>query len=787
MFQNYLITSLRNFRKNLFYLGINVISIAVAVAICVIAYFNFHYNHSYNTHFKNANGIYKIHGERIGAATVGATQASIVPLMKEAGFEAMRYHAKHIQIRNESGIGNQLFQEKAGFIDPTFLNHFNFSDVQGRQVRLEKNSYEMAISQNMAIRLFGKKNAVGEVVQLVTDDHQEISFKVSHVLVKTPHNSSFHFDLLISIHHYFKIYGISENDAESLVNASFLRLEKEDLPKAVKELEVLLSRKTDLHDGIDISSYRLDNLLKWPAIEKDLFERAFPGHLHPASVLGILSSAFAILLLACFNFVNTSMAVAGRRLKEIGLRKVLGGNRKQIITQFMVENLLMIFLGMILSLIFLIVLIPIYNGLYQFELIQPDQVPVSSYVILAIFLLITVTLMAGAYPAFYLSGLSSLHIFRNKSYLSGRNLLSKVLLTFQFVLCFYNLFSLLVFIDNAQYQDSLDRGYLAREIINIPLKEARQFTILQQATENLPGVVTTSGSQGLVGFSVGKQSIDYEGTAYYNDFLKVGPNYLQAIGVDLIKGDWFIDNNSQQKNGIVINSMLERQVGKDLLGEVIFVDNQHLKVRGVVADFNTTSIMLQNKIKPLIISLATEKEFNYLNIQVKQENIESVNGAIEKLWYELFPNELYGGFYQEKVMDPVDRTNEITISINVFIAVISLMISALGLYTLISLVILRRIKEIGVRKVLGASIGSIANLLGKEFYLILGIASILGLTMGYMVINNLLDIIFAYHITLGWQHFISPIIAIGVIVISSVGYKIYITAKMNPNEQLRVE
>ena len=223
-----------------------------------------------------------------------------------------------------------------------------------------------------------------------------------------------------------------------------------------------------------------------------------------------------------------------------------------------------------------------------------------------------------------------------------------------------------------------------------------------------------------------------------------------------------------------------------MLGKVITVGNVKYSVIGVVDDFTLRPIIMDNKIKPAVLQLSAPEDFRYAAVNVSG-SIQSADEELEAIWYDLFPQELYAGFLQEEVLQDIETTNKIMLNINVFLATVAILISLLGLYTLIALKVQRRTKEFGVRKVLGASSSVIVHLLGKDFYWIIGIAGIIGLSASYVVISSVFDIIYAYHITAELSHFIQAILSVLFIVALTIGYKVYQTGKLNPATQLRTE
>lgn len=362
-----------------------------------------------------------------------------------------------------------------------------------------------------------------------------------------------------------------------------------------------------------------------------------------------------------------------------------------------------------------------------------------------------------------------------------------VLLTFQFALCFYNMFGLYLLVDNAYYQETLDRGYDLGQVINIPLNRPEQFEVLRDELAQSPNVASISGTQSVIGFSGDQKFLEHEGSNYSVAMISIGVNYAESLGLRLNKGSFFSRTDLETEgNEVIINKMLEDRLGIDLLNQLITVQDNKYKVIGVVDDFNLRNIMMDNKIIPAVIKLAASNSYNYASVRVNG-SVEDANTELEQAWYSVFPQELYTGFLQKRVLDNVKETNYIMIRINLFVGIISILISVLGLYTLISLTVQRRSKEFGVRKVLGASRNVIAHLLGKDLYWMLAISCIVGLAASTYILKVVFDIIYAYHITPDLSHFVRATGTVLFIIILAVGYKVYQTGKMNPVEQLRNE
>ncbi len=785
MWKNYLLTSYRAFKRDRFYITINVFSLGIAFALCIIGYFNYEFNNSFNAYFKDADHIYKINAVRYGVTEnqmMGISPAAIKSVLKEIPEStSARLHRNNLTIK----IGDALYQENISFVDPEFLEIFEFQFVNGIKFTAT-NSAEIIIDDQTAEKLFGNNSAIGKIITIMLPNHQETPFVVSGVIKKPPRNTSFFFNMLIPFGHYEKLHQIQDNSWEQWVHGTFIKSKKS--PKAIETLlNNYLNIQNEKNKDLKVSSYSVCDILEWPKIENSLYQGRFMGHLHPASVMGTISSAITILLLACFNYINTSIAISGKRLKEIGIRKIVGGKRKSIITQFMVENTVLVLIAMLISIGVCQAIIPYYNAMFDITLVSPDIVDLNNLVIIGLVVFGLVALSSGAYPAFYISKFHSLHILKDKIKFSGNNWLFKGLLTFQFIACFYNIFSLLVFVENAAFQKTLDRGYKITNTVNVPLNTPSQFRMLYDQLAMEPAVNSIAGTKDLVGFHTIDATTSFRSKIIQSALIDTGKDYLKNIGVRLQKGQFFERTFDHDQPPILINDMLNQSLGGSLLDEILSVNDQRYKVIGIVDDFNLKPIMLDNKIRPTIIRLVPEEKFQYVTVTSTTLTEEELNAVIETRWYGLFPNELYRGFGQDKVLHSLAQTNNIILNINSFIAIVALLITILGLYTLISLTVQRRIKEFGIRKVLGASPAQILKLINSQLFWILFISAIVGLVIGYQVITRLLDTIYAYHMEIGISHIITPIGIMLLVVIVSVAQKSISTAKLNPTTQLRME
>ncbi len=786
MWSNYFLTTYRTFIRNKFFVGVNLLSIAIAFALCTIAYFNIQFNQAFNTYFEDAESIVKVN--TIKNTQEGTRIQSNSPIAIKEYLDAdfpdlisSRYKAQSEVIK----IEDNSFRELVAYADEAFFELFSF-ELQNDNLPRFRNQREVFISSDLALRYFGSTQIEDGVIKIQLENGDFKSFSVGGILKDVPKNTSFLFDLIIPFSNYEDQYQIDLRDWKHWTNATFISSKQYSPDLITEALNKYLGVQKTQSKSEEIVAYEVDNILNWPAYENSSLNSSFMGHLHPASVVGTVSAAIGVLILAIFNFINTSLAIARKRIKEIGMRKVFGGQKSDIRFQFLAESLLQLLFAMVLSGLISMLLIDPYNSMFEFEIVEFERVSFLPFLMFMTGVWLITGVLSGLYPAFYISKYESLKIIKGNLKLGNRSMFTRILLTFQLVVCVYNVFSMIVFNQNAAYQETLDRGYYADQSINIPIKSANQYQVLEAELQNVKGISGISGTMNTIGFSAPVEVINYKQHNYDVAALKVGLNYLENLGVRLNKGRLFQKGDLESENSIVINSLLAKTLEKDVLNEWIFLDGKRYQVIGIVDDFNLKPIMLDNKIQPTVLLPVGEEAYQVAHLAI-EDDVLATEAQIKTIWSKLFPDQLYTGFLQEDVMKAIRETNNIMISISGVVAFLTLFISAIGLYSMVYLNIQSRMKEFGVRKVLGANVNQIMLMINRPVIIMLAIALILGLINGRIVIGIVLDIVYAYHRGIDPLNFVWPILVVTALISLSIGFKVYESARTNPVDQLRME
>jgi putative ABC transport system permease protein len=788
MWQNYLKVAFRNLWRNRLYVFINVFGLALAVATCVLAYLNHRYERDFNKFHQNYAQIYKINGIRELDNREEGVSISPLPLanlLKTNDLEidkTVRLARRGVQFK----VNNEFFKESLLYADLGFLEMFTFPLKWGdKSTFRQKNS--LILTEEVAEKLFGKQNPVGKALEMHLNGSKQ-SLSIGGVFAKIPRNSSLSLRSVTVFDNFFAHHSIQANDWETWVEGTFVMAKS---PSAIKSLEMQLQKHLAVQNknckSLKIKRFYIDKLANMPQTEHNLYASGFDGGLADSAIWGISSSALLMLLLACFNFINTSIAFAGNRLKEIGIRKTVGGTRQQLIIQFMFEYFLLLGGAVLFGLCLAELLLPAYNSLFPFLHLELNYFDSAQLWLFLGGVWLMMVFLAGIYPAFYISAFSPVSVLRKQAKFGSISHFTQVLLVLQLAITVYQLTFSISFYQNALYQETLDKGYDFRQVLVVPIKNQEKLAVFKNSIQQNPQIeqMATAGTQ--IGLHLKNLVINHQGKDFPIGLLEVGNDYTRAMGLKIVAGeDLHQVKVTDNQRVVLVNQKFVAAMGwQNAIGQILKIDSSQVRVVGVIQDFHEKTVMKGEKIRPVLLKLSPQS--HYLAIRSSVEKLASINLYLKNTWQNLFPDEPYEGFYQEDVLGEFKFVNGIILTINGYFTFFSLLIALLSLHTLLSLSILRKLKEIGIRKVFGANTGDIAWLVTRNYVGLLGFASVLGGLAGYFMLTLLLDIIYDYRIPLGFWNFALPILTMYGLAILTIGLKVYSTTLLNPVEVLQNE
>jgi len=791
MFRNYLLVTFRNLLKNRVFTIINILGLGIALSVCIVAFFNNMFSYEFDKTHINFGQIYRVNSFRdmegreqeygIVPVTLGLEIKENIPGIEKS--------ARLMRSGSPVKVGENIFSTQVYYVDTEFLGIFTFPILLGDKKSIE-NQGNVLVSRKMATNLFGKEYPVGKGISIFNDQNKEFTYTVGAVFADLPENSSFRVDILTNFDNYLMMWNCKDADWKLLINAFFIQVqEKSALPSITQSLKKYLPVQNKAREDFRINRFTLVPLKEVGTNTRKILSPGLFPSAPPAALIAPPLMALFILLIACFNFANTSRATFSNRLKEIGIRKTFGGQRKQLVTQFMFETFIICFMAILVSLAFAEFLVPAYSNLWAFMSIE---ITFTKYAFFWVFLLLLMFLtgfISGVYPAFYVSSFRPMTVLKGDSIFRGSSKLSIVLLTLQFTFSVMALVMGIVFVMNAEYQKTLDLGYDKDKLIVVPIAP-EYFTSFRNEILSNPKIISAEGTQNHIGFGGYRRPIKDEEKQLEVDVLDIGPAYAQTMGLRLVAGRFFDELRASAdctNRSVIVNQKLVKDFGwKEAVGQTITLyDTTKLTVIGVVEDFYTNG--LWKEIEPAMIRLSPNDQYGVLAVKANPEDFTDVLGYLNLEWKKQTKNYYFKGMLQEDTMKEEKDINGSIMKGNIFLAIIATLLSLIGIYNIVSLDIISRTKELGIRKIHGAPVSLIMFLAAKKFLIVLIISSLIGCAGGYYMSIMLLDSIWDYFVEIkfGTLVFVASIMFVATIL--TIIFKIARAAIKNPVVSLRYE
>jgi len=791
MFKNYLLVTLRNLLKNKIFALINIIGLGIALAVCIVAFFNHMFNYEFDRFNENFNEIYRITSFRdmqgreqeygIVPATLGLEIKKDIPGIEKA--------ARLMRTGSPVKIGDNVFPAQVSYIDPEFLDIFTFTLIYGEK-KIITGQGNVLISETMSKTLFGSEYPVGKTISIVNDQNKEFTFTVGGVFADMPDNSSFRIDILSHFDNFLLMWNLNDADWKFMTTVLFVQIPNKSLITSVSErLKSYLPVQNMAREDFRINRFSLVPLKEVGSNTRNIWSSGLFPSLHPAALIAPPIMAIFILLIACLNFANTSIAIFSRRLKEIGLRKTFGGQRRQLIVQFMVETFIICFFALLVGIAFSSVLVPAYSNLWAYMSIELTFSKYGLFWMFLVLLLLITGFVAGVYPAFRVSSFNPVNIIKGSNLFSGSGNLSLILLALQFSISVMALVMGIVFARNAEFQRTLDLGYDRDKLIVVPINR-ELFTSFRNEIISNPKIISAEGTMNHLGWGSYRRPVKDADKQLEVDVMDVGPGYAETMGLRLMEGRFFDKTRvtaDRENNSIIVNQKLVKDFGwNEGVGKTITLyDTTTLRIIGVLEDFYMSGVW--EAIEPVMLRLSGSDQFNVLAVRANTEDLPGVLDFISEKWKALGTNQLFGGRLQEDLMQEEKDINGSILKVNLFLAVVATLLSLIGMYNLVSLDIIRRTKEVGIRKIQGASVPVIMFIISRKFLIVLIIASLLGCTGGYCMSISLMDSIWDYFVRVSPGILISAALIMILATIMTLSIKITMAALKNPVDSLRYE
>jgi ABC-type antimicrobial peptide transport system permease subunit len=754
---------------------------------------NYEFNAGFDKEQPHAKDLYRVsfmHESEGKLVPYGVAPMPMGELIRE-NFKEVDQVVRYISKTSQFRIGDEMFQKEFVYADPNFPELFTLEHITG-SLTLKDKSHAL-ISDKLAETYFGTKDAVGKpLTQVINGEPRE--FVIGGVYKAFPYNSSFRFDLLTTFDNYFidaTQKSTIEHDWKKWTTTFLYIKNPNSIPTLTKQLQQYLKPQNEARQDLQAQRFYIEPFV---GMSQRASAERNQGHwfnqpMPPAAVIAPFFMAGMLLLVACFNFTNNSIAIAGKRLKEIGVRKVMGGRRKELVFQFLTESFLFCLIAMALSLIHAEFLVAGWDGLWPgIELSVRYAGNIPFLITLGVLVLIT-ALLAGSYPALYISSFKPIQVLKGGTTFGGTNFFTKSLLVFQVSISLAAVIFAIAFYYNSKFQKSFDLGYSYQSVVQVPIENENQFVQLKNALASHPLIHSVGGGELHIFANTYKASLKTTRDEKEVDVLNIGDDYFKTVNVRIIAGREFEkESATDSKESIIVNQEFVKvfELGDNPLGKRVTVnDTLQYYVVGVTKDVYLNALF--QPLAPLAFRYTNQPNYKYLVASTDPKNLLVVSDEINAEWKKLFPNSLYTGRLMEQNMVMALEHFDNVVILYTFLGFVAIVMSVSGLFSLVSIQLQKRTKELGIRKILGAPLTNIVFISSKLFLIILIVSFAIGSFMGSFLVNKLMDTVWEYYVAIDIRVISLSIIILFVIAVATVSLRIYKASITNPADALRYE
>lgn len=767
---------------------LNVFGLATGMACSILILLWVQDETSYDKFNLGAERMFRLTAN-VAGTPAAVTPPPILPAIKQQ-IPGIQMVTRVVPVAANVTIGTQKFTEKKIlYADLNFFQMFNYPLLYGKTLGILDNPGEVVLTEETAVKYFGSKNVIGKTIH-VDNDINGNDYQVTGVLKNIPHNSHLQFGLLLPIDFYDRDNG---QVWDNFATYSYIRLVNQFsiTPNSIKMLEKQIDNIYKANESNIKSNFNLQPLADIHLHSRLAIDVDGQGNNQYVTIFFIV--ALFILLLACINFMNLYTALGSQRAKEVGLRKTIGASRSQLVAQFMSESMLVAFCSLVIGCCIAILLLPLFNELsgkaMTIDLLNFKQV--AGLVALAII----VGIVSGSYPAFFMSAFNPVKVLKGLKVTVGRfSYLRNGLVIFQFVIAVILIVSTIVVNYQLRFIKNRDIGFSKQNLMYLEMPrigdlkdnyQALKASLLQRPditdytfVDHLPTNLTSATNDVTWKGKNSSQQILFP-------HIGIDDRFVKTFGMQLLAGRGFNEQVGGDDNNYVLNEKAVKQMGMTIesaIGQKISSKGHEGYIIGIVKDFNFKPV--QQLIEPLIMKHTSHG--GYLVLRTTPEKLQSFIGSLKEIFKGVYPNAPFAyGFVDEDISKMYVAEQRMSILFNTF-SVISIIVSCLGLFGLAAFATQRRIKEIGVRRVLGASVLGLTGMLMKDFIKLVVLSLVIAFPIAWYCMNIWLTN-YAYKIELNWWFFAVAGIAAITIALLTISYQSIKAAISNPVESLRSE
>ncbi|WP_419212792.1 FtsX-like permease family protein [Maribacter sp. X9] len=802
MLKNYLKIAWRNLIKDKTNTSLNIIGLSVAFAVAILLGMAALYQLSFDNFHENGASIYKIvrTQQTPKGPEAGTVQPAPLTPSLRAEVPGVKRITRYLQDGTLAFYNDKEVDMDVVWVDNDFFSMFSFPISNGNENEPLNDLSAVVLTKKAANRLFGSTDVIGKTVNLLVNGVEK-PFTVSAITEDIVPQSSLDFEIAArfeSHRDYFK----NKEEWDSQYHDVYVELEDgvtasgfENSSKSFIDLHYKESIERLRRDGASSDSNgRFIDLRLVPMTDVH-FTSLKSGFIEisrsmPYLILGV---AFLILFIACVNYINMSIAKSAKRLKEIGMRKTLGAQKSQLFFQFWSESLFVFLVSIGIGILLTLVLMNDFKTLFNTHISAEMLLrPMVIFGLLGMVLIIS--MLVGGYPALLMSRLGTIQSLKGKLEATGDNKVRDVLMVFQFGIAILLIIGTLVLWGQIEYMRNKDLGYDKEQVVSFPLNGKRNSNdvveLLRDELRGNPDIISVSGADNNLGLgkdgsrSHSKIGFEYKGRAVTTNFLVVDHEYIKTLGLQLVEGRDF--ESAADSLGVVINEAMAKELGEEdpLTAQLEIEDGLYYPVLGVIKDYNFND--LDRDIEPITFYMSREWGLTYAYAKVAPKHMADSFEALERTWKKLEPNAEFLGSFLDENVDRTFKREKTTAKMISSGSIIAIILSCMGLFAMSMLIVSQRTKEIGIRKVVGASVTSITYILTKDFLKLVFFAFLIASPIAWYIMQKWLQN-YAYRIDLSIWFFVSAGAIAIVIALLTIGTRTIKAARANPVKSLRTE
>lgn len=813
MLQNYFKIAYRNLWKNKAYSFINIVGLSFAFGSAILLFLTARFELSFDDFHQNKEKLYRVffklnlaEGSRMGTSM----PAPLQPALRADFKSEIKYISRIMDSGTQVLKGDKTIEQDLNYVDADFLKMFSFEMLKGNPNTALNDLKSIVINNSTAVKIFGDTEPIGQTINLNIDGKIE-GFLVTGVIADAPENSTIESEMMIRFENN-PTYQANKEEWNNQNHSLYLQLadniDQLTFEKKLKtftkkyykgDIDQILKEGGKPDERGEVFSTRIMPLLDEHFMKQNdgllILDKTYPYMLLVICAL--------IVLIACINFINLSIARSLERAKEVGMRKALGAAKNQILGQFWGEAFIICMISFLIGCLLATISMPTYNTVFRtFISFQSLFNPQTAIILLLSFL--GITLVAGGYPAIVVTKFNIIEVLKGKLKVNTKSGgIRNTLIVVQFSIAIFLISSTIIVWKQINYLRNKPLGFDESQVISIPVGRGVQgskvLDYMRNQLANQPQIVSISGADINIGrgkdnsMSNSGYGFQVEGKTYHTNGLNVDYDYIKTLGLTLVQGrDFSQDFPSDKSKSIVINETMAKELGfnkptyaKAIGKNLPLGDSLGRTIVGVVKDYHFES--LKNKITSMTFFLQNDFGINYVFVKITPNAApKETMDLLAKTFKEIATKTEFMGSFLDENTDNLYKKEERLSQVIMSAAVLAIVLSCMGLFAIALMMIGRRTKEIGIRKVLGASVSSLVYLLSKNFLILVVISIVIASPLAYYMMNKWLTN-FEYRIDIGLESFIMAGVMAVLIALFTVSYQAIRAALMNPVKSLKTE